>query len=205
MSFGQTPIRTVYARGGSSKALFLRRDDIPPPGPLRDDVLLRLIGSPDPLQIDGMGGTRIVTSKIAIINTSEREDADIDYEFAQCGVEVRGIRYSANCGNISSGVGPFAIDEELITKPFRQGVSPTEGALTREVRIWQVGTKKLLVAHVPIDEKSGKSVSRGTFEIAAVPGTGAPILMDFRNVSKQHGLVKYLDVLILRTDCWSVP
>jgi 2-methylaconitate cis-trans-isomerase PrpF len=144
MSFGQTPIRTVYARGGSSKALFLRRSDIPPPGPLRDSVLLRLIGSPDPLQIDGMGGTRVVTSKIAIINTSQREDADIDYEFAQCGIEIPGIRYGANCGNISSGVGPFAIDEELIDKPFRRGISPAEGIVTREVRIWQVGTRSCL-------------------------------------------------------------
>ena len=181
MSFEQTPITTVYARGGSSKALFLKSDDIPPPGPLRDNVLLRLIGSPDPTQIDGMGGSRIVTSKIAIIGTSQREDADIDYEFAQCGVEERSICYDGNCGNISSGVGPFAIDEGLISKPFKKGLSPAEGVLTREVRIWQIGTKKLLVAHVPVDEKTGKSVSKGDFAIAAVPGTGAPILMDFRN------------------------
>jgi 2-methylaconitate cis-trans-isomerase PrpF len=183
MSFGQNGIKCVYARGGSSKALFLIRDDIPPPGSLRDKVLLRLVGSPDPIQIDGMGGSRIVTSKIAIISTSQREDADVDYEFAQCGVDVASIGYNGNCGNISSGVGPFAIDEGLIAKPFRQGVSPAPGILTREVRIWQTGTKKLLVAHVPIDERTGKSISKGEFEIAAVPGTGAPILMDFRNVS----------------------
>ena len=183
MSFGQSAIPCVYARGGSSKALFLKKDDIPPPGSLRDDVLLRLIGSPDPIQIDGMGGSRIVTSKIAIISTSRREDADVDYEFAQCGVEARSIGYEGNCGNISSGVGPFAIDESLITKPFRQGISPAKGMLTREVRIWQTGTKKLLVSHVPIDEKTGKSISKGDFSIAAVPGAGAPVLMDFRNVS----------------------
>jgi 2-methylaconitate cis-trans-isomerase PrpF len=182
MSFGQTRIPGVYLRGGSSKALFLKEHDIPPPGPLRDVVLKRLMGSPDPIQIDGMGGTRVITSKIAIVKTSEREDADVDYTFVQVGINTSQIGYGSNCGNISSGVGPFAIDEGLIKKPFREGVAVESGILTREVRIWQTGTKKLLIAHVPVDEKSGRSISRGEFAIAAVPGTGAPILMDFRNV-----------------------
>lgn len=182
MSFGQSTVPGVYLRGGSSKAVFFKEHDIPPPGKLRDALLKRIMGTPDPIQIDGMGGTRIVTSKIAIVKTSDREDADVDYTFAQVAVTEDLIHYGGNCGNISSGVGPFAIDEGLIKKPFRKGHSVDQNLLAREVRIWQTGTKKLLIAHVPVDEKSGKSISRGNFEIAAVPGTGAPILMDFRNV-----------------------
>lgn len=184
MSCGQTSIPGVYLRGGSSKALFLKEHDIPLPGLLRDAVLKRLMGTPDPIQIDGMGGTRVVTSKIAIIKTSDREDADVEYTFAQVGIGEDTIRYSSNCGNISSGVGPFAIDECLIKKAFRKGITTDPKILAREVRIWQTGTKKLLIAHVPVDENTGKAVSKGDFAIAAVPGTGAPILMDFRTVSR---------------------
>lgn len=109
-------------------------------------------------------------------------DADIDYIFAQVGIEEDGIGYEGNCGNISAGIGPFAIDEGLTTGAFRKGTSTDPEILAREVRIYQTGTKKVLIAHVPIDEKTGKSVSRGSFVIAGVPWTGAPILMDFRNV-----------------------
>lgn len=83
---------------------------------------------------------------------------------------------------ISAAVGPFAIDEGIIEKPFRKGQSADKSLKTREVRIWQTGTKKILIAHIPIDEESGLSISTGNFEIAGVPGGGAPILMDFRKV-----------------------
>lgn len=105
-SFGQTAIPAVYHRGGTSKAVFLHEKDIPPPGDLRDAVLKRLMGTPDPIQIDGMGGSRIITSKIAIIKPSEREDADVDYTFCQVGMSEDNITYSANCGNISGELSP---------------------------------------------------------------------------------------------------
>ncbi|KAH8698903.1 PrpF protein [Talaromyces proteolyticus] len=181
MSADQIGIPAVLMRGGSSKAMFFKEEDVPPPGLLRDRVLKRIMGTPDPIQIDGMGGTRIVTSKVAIIKTSDRDDADVDYSFGQVSITEDSIRLRGNCGNISAGVGPFAIDEGLIRKPFRVGQTTAPGLLTREVRIYQTAIKKILIAHVPIDPKSGKSLSKGNFAIAAVPGTGAPILMDFRN------------------------
>lgn len=176
----QTAIPAVMVRGGTSKAIFLHEEDIPPPGELRDRVLKRLMGAPDPIHIDGMGGSRVVTSKIAIIRPSQRDDADIDYTFAQVGIDDDHINYTGNCGNISSAVGPFAIDECIIKKPFRQGKSADDRLKAREVRIWQTGTQKLLISHVPVDEKSGMALHGGDFEIAGVPGSGAPILMDFR-------------------------
>ncbi|KIX93461.1 uncharacterized protein Z520_10881 [Fonsecaea multimorphosa CBS 102226] len=183
MSEGQIAIPAVYLRGGSSKAMFFKEEDIPPPGLLRERVLKRVMGTPDPIQIDGMGGTRIVTSKVAIIKASDREDADVEYTFGQVGIAEDHIRLRGNCGNISVGVGPFAIDEGIIKKPFRKGVALDPDLQTREVRIYQTAIKRLLIAHVPVSAKSGKSISRGDFAIAGVPGTGAPILMDFRNTS----------------------
>jgi 2-methylaconitate cis-trans-isomerase PrpF/2-methylcitrate dehydratase PrpD len=177
----QVAIPAAYIRGGSSKAVFYHEHDLPPEGPLRDRVLKRAMGTPDPIQIDGMGGTKAVTSKIAIIRPSTRSDADIDYIFAQSGVRDDSIAYDANCGNISSGVGPFAIDEGLI-KDFRPGISADPKVKTQEVRIFNTGTKKVLTAHVPIG-KDGKSVAAGDFSMAAVPGTGAAILMDYRHTT----------------------
>ena len=102
-------VPAVFLRGGTSKAVFFHDKDIPAPGPDRDRFLIRVMGSPDPTQIDGMGGTKIVTSKIAIISLSKNPDADIDYTFVQVGLGESTISYSGSCGNISSGVGPFAI------------------------------------------------------------------------------------------------
>jgi 2-methylaconitate cis-trans-isomerase PrpF len=178
----QQTIGATYYRGGSSKAIFLLEDDIPPPGELRDALLKRLIGSPDPLQIDGMGGSRVVTSKVAIIKKTSREDADVDYTFAQVGITTDTIGYGGNCGNISSAVGPFAIEAGLIHK-FRPGVPTLGHENTQEVRIFVTGTKSILVAHVPVDRQTGKVVEDGDFAIAGVPGTGAPILMDYSAVS----------------------
>jgi 2-methylaconitate cis-trans-isomerase PrpF/2-methylcitrate dehydratase PrpD len=174
----QTTIPAAYVRGGSSKAVFFHEKDLPPAGPLRDMVLKRIMGTPDPIQIDGMGGTKAVTSKIAIIRLSEREDADVDYTFAQVGVRDDVIGYDANCGNISAGVGPFAIDEGLL-KTFRKGRSIESTVKSREVRIHNTGTRKTLISHVPVND-SGYSIAVGNASIAAVPGSGAPILMDYR-------------------------
>lgn len=174
-------LRAVYYRGGTSKALFLLEDDIPSPGPSRDALIKRLIGSPDPLQIDGMGGSRVVTSKVAIIKKSEREDADVDYTFAQVAVDEDIVGYSGNCGNISSAVGPFSIMAKLVDT-FRAGqrISGQQHD-TQEVRIYNTGTKKIIRSHVPIDGK-GNVVEGGYFAIPGVPGTGAPILLDYVEV-----------------------
>ena len=122
-----------------------------------------------------------MTSKIAIISPSTREGVDVNYEFAQVGITEDSIGYGGNCGNISSAVGPFAIDEGLV-KEFRPGVSMDKSLTTQEIRFWNTGTKKLLISHIPIDPKTGKSLSKGDARIDGAPGTGAPLLIDFRNV-----------------------
>ena len=163
----QLGIRVVIQRAGTSKGLFLHEADLPEAGPRRDRLLARLMGSPDALQIDGLGGSRPITSKIAIIKKSARSDADVDYTFAQVGIGRGGVGYEGNCGNISSGVGPFAVDEQLVT--------PVEGHT--EVRIYNSNTDKILVAHVPV--RNGKVVVEGDFAIDGVPGTGAEVLMNW--------------------------
>ncbi|KIW19930.1 hypothetical protein PV08_00505 [Exophiala spinifera] len=194
----QICIPATLMRGGSSKAVFLHATDIPPPGGKRDRLLKRIMGTPDPLQIDGMGGTKAVTSKMAIISASDRPDTDVDYTFVQVAVADNEIQYNLNCGNISAAVGPWAIDEGLI-KGFRNGRKPptdpeivsdysngvdssvllTRGPRYQEIRIYNTGTGKNMIAHVPIGPK-GRSVSKGDFKIAAVPGSGAPIMLDYR-------------------------
>lgn len=163
----QAIIRCVQMRGGTSKGLYFHEKDLPGPGPQRDQLLKRLMGTPDVLQIDGLGGSRMITSKVAIIAPSERGDADVDYTFAQVDVQLDQVVYAGNCGNISSGVGPFAIDEGL--------VSATNG-VTR-VRIYNTNTDKVLVAAVPVE--NGKVKVDGDFALPGVPGTGAEIVMDW--------------------------
>jgi 2-methylaconitate cis-trans-isomerase PrpF len=163
----QTMVPCVIMRGGTSKGLYFHRDDLPPEGAERDRVLKRLMGSPDILQIDGLGGSRPVTSKVAIIAVSERDDADVDYTFGQVDIERDLIGYVGNCGNISSGVGPFAIDEKLV-----EAVQPMT-----TVRIYNTNTDKVLRAKVPVRE--GRAQVHGDCVIAGVPGSGAPIVMDY--------------------------
>jgi len=154
-------------RGGTSKGLYFHESDLPEPGPVRDRLLKRLMGTPDVLQIDGLGGARPITSKIAIIAPSTRDDADVDYTFAQVAIEADEIGYTGNCGNISSGVGPFAIDEGLV--PAVEGVT--------EVRIHNTNTDKILLARVPVED--GRAKVDGDFALPGVPGTGAEIVMDW--------------------------
>src|ERR1700733_716237 len=107
----QIGVRCVLMRGGTSKGLYFHATDVPAAGPERDRFLKRVMGTPDVMQIDGLGGSRLVTSKVAIIKRSSRPDADVDYTFAQVDIEKDIVEYDYNCGNISSGVGPYAIDE----------------------------------------------------------------------------------------------
>ncbi|CAK7237346.1 hypothetical protein SBRCBS47491_009944 [Sporothrix bragantina] len=174
----QVGIPCAYIRGGTSKAMFFHEKDLPPPGPLRDTIFKRLMGTPDSHQIDGVGGATTHTSKIALICPPSREDADVDFTFVHVFIERDAVSYTGNCGNISSAVGPFAIDEGIVTT-FRKGRSTDDSLTTREVRIHQTNTKSILVAHVTVDPATGYSVTAGGASISGVPGTSAPILMDY--------------------------
>src|SRR5712691_148151 len=107
-------IHVAIIRGGTSKGVYLLAEDLPKDSATRDKVILSIFGSPDPRQIDGLGGADPLTSKVAIIARSHRPDADVDYTFGYVGIDKAGVDYQGNCGNISQGVGPFAIDEGLI-------------------------------------------------------------------------------------------
>lgn len=163
----QTAIRCVLLRGGTSKGMYFLEHDLPAPGPLRDRVIKRVVGTPDVVQIDGLGGSRLITSKIAIVKRSSRPDADVDYTFGQAEVEKDAIHWDGNCGNISSGVGPFAINAGLV-----EVVAPVT-----VVRIHNTNTGKILIAHVPV--QGGRAKVVGDFAIDGVPGTGAEIFMDY--------------------------
>ena len=163
----QTGIRCVLMRGGTSKGLYFHEADLPGPGPQRDAMLLRLMGSPDVLQIDGLGGSRPITSKVAIISPSKHDHADVDYTFAQVEIDRAGVGYAGNCGNISSGVGPFAVDEGLV-----EALEP----VTR-VRIFNTNTQALIVAEVLV--RDGRARVMGDLAIPGVPGTGAEIVMNW--------------------------
>src|SRR5262244_617826 len=165
----QRKIRAVYMRGGTSRCLVFHEADLPPAGAERDRVLLAALGSPDPYgrQLNGMGGGISSLSKACIIGASSHPDADVDYTFAQVEVAKAVVDYKGNCGNCSSSVGPFAIDEGL--------VKAVEGETL--VRIHNTNTKKLIVAHVPV--RDGEAAVEGDFELAGVAGRGARIALDF--------------------------
>lgn len=167
----QKRIPLVIMRGGTSKGIYIKANDLPSDPKERDKLILRIFGSPDVRQIDGLAGADPLTSKLAIIGPSSSPDADVDYTFAQVSIHERVVDYNGNCGNISSGVGPFAIDESMV-----KAVEP----VTR-VRIHNTNTDKMLYAEVQV--KDGKARVKGDFAIAGVPGTGAPILMDFASTA----------------------
>lgn len=160
-------VRGVYMRGGTSKGVYFHKKDLPQDPGLRDKIIMDIYGSPDITEIDGLGGANVLTSKTAIISPSNRDDADVDYTFGQVMINEPLIDYKINCGNISAGVGPFAIDEGLIN---------AEEPITR-VRIYNTNTQKILIAEVPV--KNGIAEVAGDYHIDGVPGTGAKILLDF--------------------------
>lgn len=156
-------------RGGTSKGLFFHANHLPSDPKMRDAMLLAAYGSPDPnrRQIDGVGGAVSTTSKVAIISPSASPDYDVVYNFGQVSIDRPLVDFKGNCGNMSSAVGPFAVDEGLIaaTKP-----------ITR-VRIHQINTDKLIVAEVPV--KDGHFDEAGDYQIAGVPGSGSKIILRF--------------------------
>ncbi len=154
-------------RGGTSKGIYILEKDLPEDKAEWEPLLLRMMGSPDKKQIDGLGGAQSVTSKVAIVKRSERSDADVDYTFAQVSVDKPLVSYKGNCGNISSGVGPFAIEKGLV--PAEDG--------TTTVRIFNTNTGKVIAADVATE--NGRVVYQGDFPIAGVPGTGSRIRLKF--------------------------
>lgn len=174
----QRKIPLAIYRGGTSRALFFHEKDVPSSPKIRDNVLKRAMGTPDPDQIDGLGSGVSTRSKVAIISASKRPGIDVDYTFAQIGIADDTVDYSANCGNISSAVGPFSIDEGLIKK-FRPGKSFGD-VKTQLVKIFNTGTQKTMYSHVPVNE-NGLVEFEGSFQVDGVPGTGAPILVDWKD------------------------
>ena len=165
----QLSIRCVLMRGGTSKGLYFRNENLPVPGQRRDRLLQRLMGSPDVVQIDGLGGSRPITSKLAIVSNSQRADADVDYTFAQVSIDTNAVGYSGNCGNISSGVGPFAVDEGL--------VEVVEGNTRVRIFNTNTNTNAVIVSDVPV--RNDKARVLGSFTIPGVPGGGAEIAMNW--------------------------
>jgi len=173
----QTKITATYMRGGTSKGVFFKLDDLPESarvaGAARDALLLRVIGSPDPYgkQIDGMGAATSSTSKTVIIGKSSRPDHDVDYLFGQVSIDQPFVDWSGNCGNLSAAVGPFAIANGLVD-PARV---PQNG--TAIVRIWQANIGKTIVAHVPITD--GAVQETGDFELDGVTFPAAELRLEF--------------------------
>jgi 2-methylaconitate cis-trans-isomerase PrpF len=162
-------IPAVYMRGGTSRCLVFHEKDLPHPGLARDRILLGALGSPDPYgrQLNGMGGGISSLSKACIIGAPTHPGAQVDYTFAQVEVKDPVVDYKGNCGNCSSSVGPFAIDEGLV--PVTANPTP--------IRIHNTNTRKIIVAHVPVE--SGAAAVDGDFELAGVAGRGARIALDF--------------------------
>ena len=167
----QRGIPCLWMRGGTSKAACFLADDLPADPVQRDAVLLAVMGSPDPRQIDGIGGADPLTSKVAIIRRSARSDADVDYLFAQVNVAAATVDYGQNCGNILAAVGPFAIERGLVRH---------DAPLTR-VRIYMENTGQLAVAEIPCDA-DGVDYA-GESRIDGVPGSASPILLHFLDVA----------------------
>lgn len=168
---GQTQIRTpaVFMRGGSSKGVIFHDRDLPATREARDRLFLSVLGSPDPFgrQLDGMGGGVSSLSKAAIIGPSSHPDADVDYTFAQVAVDRPVVDYGANCGNLSGAVGPFAVDEGLVTAADGEAL----------VRIHNTNTRKIIHARFAV--RDGRAVADGDFVIPGVAGGGARIRLDF--------------------------
>jgi probable AcnD-accessory protein PrpF len=180
----QIRIPATYMRGGTSKGVFFRLQDLPPaaqqPGEARDRLLLRVIGSPDPYgkQIDGMGGATSSTSKTVILSRSTRPDHDVDYLFGQVSIDSAFVDWSGNCGNLSAAVGPFAISNGLID-PARV---PRNGVAV--IRIWQANISKTIVAHVPITE--GQVQETGEFELDGVTFPAAEVQLEFMDPAAEE-------------------
>ena len=179
----QVKIPATYLRGGTSKGVFFRLSDLPErcqqPGPARDALFLRVIGSPDPYgaHMDGMGGATSSTAKCVILSKSQQPDHDVDYLYGQVAIDKAFVDWSGNCGNLSTGAGAFAIHAGLVD-PSR---IPEHG--TCEVRIWQANIGKTILAHVPVT--NGQVQETGDFELDGVTFPAAEIVLEFLDPSDE--------------------
>jgi len=180
----QIKIPATYMRGGTSKGVFFRLQDLPQraqtPGAARDALLLRVIGSPDPYgkQIDGMGGATSSTSKTVIVSASTRPGHDVDYLFGQVSIDSAFVDWSGNCGNLSAAVGPFAISNGLVDASR----IPRDGMAT--VRIWQANIGKTIIAHVPMTD--GMVQETGDFELDGVTFPAAEVQLEFMDPAAEE-------------------
>jgi 4-oxalomesaconate tautomerase len=165
-------IRGMVMRGGTSKGLYFVADDLPAEPAARDELLLRIMGSPDARQIDGMGGAHPLTSKVAVVSSRTDGVADVDYHFLQVVVDEAVVTDRQNCGNLLAGVGPFALERGLVTAPDGD---------TATVRVHMVNTGGVATATVPL--RDGQPRYGGTTAISGVPGTAAPIRLDFEGIA----------------------
>ncbi len=181
----QIKIPATYMRGGTSKGVFFRLQDLPEaaqtPGEARDKLLLRVIGSPDPYQkqIDGMGGATSSTSKTVILAVPTQPDHDVDYLFGQVSIDKPFVDWSGNCGNLTAAVGAFAINGGFVAKDR----IPENGTAT--VRIWQANIKKTIVARVPIT--NGEVQETGDFELDGVTFPAAEVQVEFMDPADGEG------------------
>ncbi|HYP63014.1 MAG TPA: 2-methylaconitate cis-trans isomerase PrpF, partial [Acidocella sp.] len=179
----QIKVPATYMRGGTSKGVFFSLNDLPAvarvPGPARDRLLMRVIGSPDPYgkQIDGMGAATSSTSKTVILSKSERPDHDVDYLFGQVAIDTAFVDWSGNCGNLSAAVGPFAIRNGLVDAAR----VPKDGIAI--IRIWQANIGKTIVAHVPMS--NGEVQETGDFELDGVTFPAAEVVLEFMDPAEE--------------------
>ncbi len=169
----QTAIRCTVMRGGTSKGAYFRAADLPQDPATRDAVLLAVLGSPDARQIDGLGGAHPLTSKVAIVSPSTRTDADVDFYFLQLGVAEATVSDAQTCGNLLAGVGAFALDAGYVRASGASDALP--------IRVHLVNTKSVAVVHTPMT--GGQVEYDGDTRIDGVPGTSAPVLLEFLDVA----------------------
>lgn len=167
-------VRCMVMRGGTSKGLYVLADDLPADPAERDELLLRIMGSPDARQIDGLGGAHPLTSKVAVVSRSARDGADVDYLFLQVFVDQALVTDQQNCGNILAGIGPFAVERGLVTT--------TPGDAAASVRIFMVNTDSLGTATFPL-RPDGRPDYEGDTAIDGVPGTAAAVTIDFADIA----------------------
>ncbi|MEW9797146.1 2-methylaconitate cis-trans isomerase PrpF [Alteromonas sp. CYL-A6] len=183
----QVKVPATYMRGGTSKGVFFNLADLPAsaqqPGPARDALLLRVIGSPDPYgkHTDGMGGATSSTSKTVILSKSERDGFDVDYLFGQVSIDKPFVDWSGNCGNLTAAVGAFAIQQGLVDKSR----IPDNGVAV--VRVWQVNISKAIIVHVPIT--NGEVQETGDFELDGVTFPAAEIKVAFKDPADGEGAI----------------
>jgi len=195
----QIKVPATYMRGGTSKGVFFNLTDLPEPaqeaGEARDNLLLRVIGSPDPYgkQTDGMGGATSSTSKTVILSKSRKDDHDVDYLFGQVAIDKAFVDWSGNCGNLTSAVGAFAVSNGLVDA----SKIPDNGVV--EVKVWQVNISKTIIVHVPITH--GEVQETGDFELDGVTFPAAEVKLEFMDPADGEGalfptgnLVDELDV-----------